>query len=347
MKRVASLRRGLVALPAALPVLVALAMLLVARVHAAGGAGPAVVRRDARLDALVPPGATFEKVADGFAWVEGPLWDARAKGLLFSDIPANAIHLWRPGAGTTRVLSPSGYTGAEPFAGREPGSNGLAFDGEGRLVFCAHGDRAIVRIEHDGRRAVLASRFAASRLNSPNDLVFAADGDLYFTDPPFGLPGAFDDPGKELAFSGVYRLGTDGRLTLLTKELAAPNGLAFAPDGRTLYVSNADAARAVWMAYPVRADGTLAPGRVFFDATAWARPGTGNPDGMKTDALGNLFAAGPGGVHVFSKDATHLGTLAFDVPVSNVAFGEDGRTLFVTASSAVWRVRLSTKGAGF
>jgi gluconolactonase len=334
------------ALSAALLVLGSL-VLFVARLLAAGPDAPRVVRKDARFDALVPPGAAVEKVAEGFTWLEGPLWDARAKGLLFSDIPANAIHLWRAGAGTTRVLQPSGYTGKEPFTGKEPGSNGLAFDAEGRLVFCAHGDRAIVRIEHDGRRTVLASRFQASRLNSPNDLVFSPAGDLYFTDPPFGLPRTFDDPGKELPFSGVYRLAPNGRLTLVTRELDAPNGLAFSPDGRTLYVSNADASHAVWMAFPVRADGTLAAGRVFFDATSWTRPGTGNPDGLKIDAAGNLFAAGPGGVHVFTKDGAHLGTIAFPSPVSNVAFGEDGRALYITASSAVWRVRLAAGGPGF
>lgn len=347
MRRDGSARRWVTALPAALPLLGGLVSLLVARLLAAGTDAPHVVRKEAGLDTLVPPGTAAEKVADGFAWLEGPLWDARAKGLLFSDIPGNAIHLWRAGAGTTRILQPSGYTGKEPFTGKEPGSNGLAFDAQGRLVFCAHGDRAIVRIDHDGRRTVLASRFHASRLNSPNDLVFSATGDLYFTDPPFGLPGTFDDPAKELSFSGVYRLAPDGRLTLLTRDLDAPNGLAFSPDGRTLYVSNASAARAVWMAFPVRGDGTLAAGRVFFDATPWAGPGTGNPDGLKVDAAGNLFAAGPGGVHVFTRDGSHLGTIAFPAPVSNVAFGEDGRTLFVAASSALWRVRLATRGAGF
>ncbi|HSB36666.1 MAG TPA: SMP-30/gluconolactonase/LRE family protein, partial [Thermoanaerobaculia bacterium] len=209
------------------------------------------------------------------------------------------------------------------------------------------GDRAIVRIERDGRRTVLASRFEGRRLNSPNDLVVGSDGALTFTDPPFGLPATFDDPEKELPWSGVYRLEPGGRLTLLTSEMKAPNGLAYAPDGRTLYLSNADPARAVWMAFPVRPNGTLGAGRVFFDATSWARSGTGNPDGLKVDVLGNLFAAGPGGVHVFSPDGAHLGTLAFGVPVSNVAWGGDGSTLFITASTAVYRIRVTTRGAGF
>jgi gluconolactonase len=329
----------------------AAALLLPARVpapHPADrGTEPAIVRRDPRFDELVPPGSAVERVADGFAWVEGPLWDPRQNGLLFSDIPANEIRFWRPGAGTSRFLWPSGYTGARPFTGREPGSNGLAFDTEGRLVLCAHGDRAIVRIERDGRRTVLASRFEGRRLNSPNDLVFGRDGALVFTDPPFGLPAASDDPEKELPWSGVYRLDAGGRLSLLTSELPAPNGLAYGPDGRTLYVSNADPARAVWMAFPVRPDGTLGPGRVFFDATSWTRPGTGNPDGLKVDARGNLFASGPGGVHVFSPGGGHLGTIAFGVPVSNVAWGEDGSTLFITASTAVYRLRVATRGAGY
>jgi gluconolactonase len=313
----------------------------------ADAAKPSIIRSDAAFDILVPKGAAIEKVAEGFTWVEGPLWDPRVCGLLFSDIPNNAIHLWRPGAGTSRFLFPSGFTGQGPFSGREPGSNGLAFDAEGRLLFCAHGDRAIVRIELNGKRTVLADRFEGKRLNSPNDLVVRPNGDVVFTDPPFGLPGTFDDPARELSFSGVYRLASGGSLGLLTKALRAPNGLAFSPDGGILYVSNAEAGHAVWMAFPVREDGSLGEGRVFFDATSEVRPGTGNPDGLKVDRDGNLFAAGPGGVHVFAPDGRRLGLFAFDVPVANVGWGEDGSALFIAASTAIYRVRLATSGAGF
>jgi gluconolactonase len=316
-----------------------LALMLATRALAA-----TIERHDPRLDALVPPGAALEEVARGFAWVEGPVWDRRAGHLLFSDIPNNAVLRWKEGAGVTTFLRPSGYTGAAPFAGREPGANGLALDPAGRLVLAEHGDRRVARLEPDGRKTTLADRWEGRRLNSPNDVVVRANGDVYFTDPPFGLPGAFADPARELDFSGVYRLRPDGRLTLLTRELEAPNGLAFSPDGRTLYVSNADPRRPVWMAYGVRDDGTLGAGRVFFDASPWIPARPGYPDGMKVDRAGNLFAAGPGGVHVFAPDATHLGTIATDVATSNCAWGDDGSVLYVTADTAVHRIRLATRG---
>ena len=244
-------------------------------------------------------------------------------------------------------LQPSGYTGAAPFTGREPGSNGLAFDAQGRLVLAEHGDRRIARLEPDGRKTTLADRYEGKRLNSPNDLVFASNGDLYFTDPPFGLPRAFDDPEKELPWSGVFRLSAGGQLTLLIRELRAPNGIALSPDERTLYVSNADPARPVWMAYALKPDGTLAPGRVFFDATPWTARGKGLPDGLKVDREGNLFATGPGGIHVFAPDGTHLGSIEMAVPTGNVAWGGDGSVLFVTADTAIYRIALRTRGAGF
>ncbi len=309
--------------------------------------GARIVSLDPRFDSLVPPDAVMEKIADGFRWVEGPVWDRRHGYLLFSDIPRNAVFKWEPTGRLSLFLAPSGYTGPEPFAGREPGANGLAFDREGRLVLAEHGDRRIARLEPDGRKTALAERYQGKRLNSPNDLVVTSNGDVYFTDPPFGLPRAFADPGKELPFSGVYRLTAAGELTLLTSELRAPNGLAFSPSERTLYVSNADRERAVWMAWGVRDDGTLTPGRVFFDATAWARTRPGAPDGLKVDRDGHLFAAGPGGLYVFSPDGAHLGMIETGGLVSNVAWGGDGSVLYMTADTAIYRIRLSTRGAGF
>ena len=194
---------------------------------------------------------------------------------------------------------------------------------------------------------MLAARYQGKRLNSPNDLVYRSNGDLYFTDPPFGLPASYDDPARELAHQGVYRLGTDGKLTLLTTELTAPNGLAFSPDERTLYVSNADATRLAWTAFPVQDDGSLGPGRLFFDGTKAFAGRRGSADGMKVDRRGNLFAAGPGGVYVFAPDGRLLGWIDFRGNVGNVAWGEDGSTLFITANAAVYRVRLTTMGAGW
>lgn len=214
-------------------------------------------------------------------------------------------------------------------------------------MLCEHGDRRITRHEDDKRKTTLADRYEGKRLNSPNDLVFRSNGDLYFTDPPFSLPKAFDDPRKELDFNGVYRLTTTGKLTLLTKDIKAPNGIAFSPDEKILYVSNADPNRAVWMAFDVKDDGTLANGRLFFDATAWTNTKKGVPDGMKVDKEGNLFAAGPGGIHIFASDGTHLGSIETGVATSNCAWGNDGSVLYITAGTAVYRIRLGTRGVGF
>ncbi|HEU4333521.1 MAG TPA: SMP-30/gluconolactonase/LRE family protein, partial [Candidatus Eisenbacteria bacterium] len=307
-----------------------------------------VLRFDGRLDAVIPPGAVLEKVLDGFTWVEGPLWNADEGYLLFSDIPHNRVIQWIPDRGWRVYLERSGYTGAAPFTGWEPGSNGLAYDREGRLVLCQHGNRRVVRVEKDGRVTPLAERYRGKRLNSPNDMTMDAEGNLYFTDPPFGLPRTFDDPAKELPFQGVYRLGPDGRLVLLTKELRAPNGIGLSPDGRTLYVTNTDPGRAVWMAYPITPGGTLGPGRVLLDASAqvhefdMAGVRTSRPDGMKVDAAGNILGAGPGGLWIIAPDGTHLGTIAFSAPVSNCGFGGDGSTLYITVDTSVWRVPIRT-----
>ena len=299
-----------------------------------------IERMDPRFDALVAPGSVIEKVADGLVWAEGPLWDAADGSLLFSDVPRNGIFRWHPDAGVTLFMRRSGYSGDEPFEGREPGSNGLVFDRDGRLVFCQHGDRRVVRREQDGSLTVLADRYQGRRLNSPNDLVYAANGDLYFTDPIFGLPQAFDDPDKELSFQGVYRLAATGELTALVTDLRSPNGIGLSPDQRTLYVSNSQSSRPIWMAYALSASGSVLRARQFAEASAWVSPSSGLPDGLKVDAGGNIFATGPGGVHVFAPDGTRLGRIETGVPTGNVAFGPDG-TLYIAANH--WILRLRTK----
>jgi gluconolactonase len=338
-----------IAVRAAVAALVWTAALAVSASARAEVAVGKILRLDPRLDGVIAPSAALERVLDGFAWVEGPLWNARAGYLLFSDIPHNRVIQWIPGRGWRTFLDRSGYTGNEPFTGWEPGSNGLAYDGEGRLLLAQHGNRRIARVEKGGRVTTLAERYQGRRLNSPNDMVLDGAGNIYFTDPPFGLPGTFDDPAKELDFQGVYRLGADGTLTLLTKELRAPNGIGLSPGGGTLYVTNTDPARAVWMAYPLEAGGTrLGPGRVLLDATAevqtleGAGVRTSRPDGMKVDAAGNILGAGPGGLWIIAPDGTHLGTIAFPAPVSNCAFGGDGTTLYVTVDTSVWRLPILT-----
>ncbi len=304
-----------------------------------------VERLDPALDALVPPGAALEILADGFDWTEGPVWVPEGGYVLFSDIPPNAIFKWKEGEGAGLYLKPSGYTADAPRGG-EVGSNGLLLDAEGRLVLCQHGDRRLARMDAPleapaPRFTTLAGAYEGKRLNSPNDAVFHSSGALYFTDPPYGLEKQVDDPAKELPFQGVYRLAPDGTVTLLTDGLSRPNGIAFSPDERTLYVANSDPERAVWMAYDVQADGSLARGRVFFDATSMVREGKkGLPDGLKVDQAGNLFATGPGGVFVFSPEGRHLGTLNTTQATSNCAFGDDGSTLYITADRYLLRIRL-------
>ncbi len=306
-----------------------------------------IVRKDPRFDKLIAPTAALEKLAEGYTWAEGPVWNRKEGYLLFSDIPNNSVFQWKPGAGASLFLKPSGYTGSAPFTGPEPGSNGLTYDPQGRLVLCEHGDRRVARLNADKTKTTLADRYEGKRLNSPNDLVYKSNGDLYFTDPPYGLPKRWDDPQKELGFQGVYRLDKQGKLTLLTKELRAPNGIAFAPGEKVLYVAVSDPEHAVWMAYDLKTDGTIAKGRVFFDATAWVKGRTGLPDGMKVDRAGNLWATGPGGVHVFAPDGTLLGSIEFDLATANCNFGDDGSTLYITSSHTILRIKTGTKGMAF
>ncbi len=304
-----------------------------------------IERLDPAFDNLVAPGAEIEVLAKGFSWSEGPVWVPREDGghLLFSDIPKNSVFKWQEGEGISLFLHPSGYTGPTLY-GREPGCNGLVLDSKGRLVSCEHGDRRISVLTDGGGKRTLVDNYRGKRLNSPNDAVYKSNGDLYFTDPPYGLPKQMDDPRRELDFCGVYRLTVDGTLTLLTKELRRPNGLGFSPDEKTLYVAQSDPKAAIWMAYPVAEDGTLAKGRILYDATKWVGQRPGLPDGMAVDRLGNIWATGPGGVLVLTPDGRLLGRLNTGQPTANCTFGTDGKTLFITANSYLCRVKTLVTG---
>jgi len=308
----------------------------------------AIERKDPRLDKLIPANARIEKLAEGFDWSEGPVWISNGQYLLFNDIPKNTTFKWTEGRGIEVYLKPSGYTGSSNFTGREPGANGLALDKDGRLVLCQHGDRRIVRQDKGGKMTVLADRFEGKRFNSPNDLCVKSNGDIYFTDPPYGLPKLMSDPNKELPHQGVYRLSSKGDVALVHADLSRPNGIALSPDEKTLYVANSDDKKPVIMAFPVKPDGTLGPGQVFFDAKPLAQAGRrGVPDGLKVDRNGNLFATGPGGVLVISPDGKHLGTIETGELTSNCNWGDDGSTLYITANKMLCRVRTTTKGNGF
>ena len=304
-----------------------------------------IVREDPRLDQLIPPDAKIEVLTSGFEWAEGPVWSQREKALLFSDVVKNQVMIWREGKGVSVYLKPSGYTGIGPYS-KEPGSNGLTMDSKGRLVSCEHGDRRVSVLEQGYGKRTLVDNYMGKRLNSPNDVIFDSRGNMLFTDPPYGLPKQGDgDPNRELDFCGVYRLSQDGKLTLLTKELTKPNGIALSPDEKTLYVAQSDPEKAIWMAYPMNADGTIGKGRVFADVTSMVGKFPGLPDGMKIDQKGNLFATGPGGVHIFAPDGKRLGRIETGEATANVAWGDDGSTLYITADMYLCRVKTRTRAA--
>ena len=300
-----------------------------------------VKRVDPALDAIVPQGLTIEKLADGFIFTEGPVWVPDGY-LLFSDPNANTIYRWTPDGQVSVFRTKSGYAGVDVAEYGQPGSNGITLDPEGRVTIDEHGNRRVVRIEKTGAVTVLADRYQGKRLNSPNDLVYRSDGVLFFTDPPFGLPKAFQDSRKELPFSGVYSL-KDGQLRLVARDLEGPNGIAFSPDERYLYVANWDEKKKVVMRYRANADGTLDEGAVFFDMTS--APGEDALDGIKVDVRGNLYVSGPGGLWILSPEGKHLGTIVGPEHPHNLAWGDaDGRTLYLTAQAGLYRIRLNVPG---
>ncbi len=300
-----------------------------------------VKRVNTALDAIVPEDTTIEKLADGFIFTEGPVWVPEGY-LLFSDPNANTIYRWSPDGQVSVFRTKSGYAGTDIGEYGQPGSNGITLDPEGRVTIDEHGNRRVVRIEKNGAVTVLADRYDGKRLNSPNDLVYRSDGTLFFTDPPFGLPKAFDDRRKELPFSGIYSL-KDGKLRLAAKDLTGPNGLAFSPDERYLYVGNWDEKKKIVMRYEVDSDGSLSHGVVFFDMTS--APGDDALDGVKVDVQGNVYVSGPGGVWILSPEGKHLGTIAGPEHPHNLAWGDnDGRTLYLTAQTGLYRIRLKIPG---
>ncbi|PYJ69367.1 MAG: SMP-30/gluconolactonase/LRE family protein [Verrucomicrobia bacterium] len=303
-----------------------------------------IIRKDPALDAIVPPNPKIFKLAEGFKFTEGPVWDRKGGYLLFSDPNNNTIYKYSPeGNGQLAVFrEKSGYEGADIAEYGQPGSNGLTFDQEGRLTINQHGNRRVVRLEPDDGLTVLADKFEGKRLNSPNDLVYRSDGTLYFTDPPFGLPKFFNDPRKELPFSGVFAV-KEGKVMLVSKDLTGPNGLAFSPDEKFFYVDNWDDHKKIVMRYEVQPDGSLTNGKVFFDMTS---AGTEDAlDGMKVDKAGNLYVSGPGGLWILSPEGKHLGTIIPPKHPHNFAWGDaDGKTLYMCARSGLYRMKLNIEG---
>jgi gluconolactonase len=297
-----------------------------------------VDRLDPRLDALLGTDAVVEKIADGFQFIEGPVWVGDAVGghLLFSDIPGDKVYRWSETAGTSVFLEPVFLP--ELATNGQGGSNGLTLDHSGRVVLCEHGNRRVARLEEDGSRTTLADHYEGKRLNSPNDIVYHSSGAAFFTDPPYGLAGP---EAQELDWQGIYRLDPDGGLHLLARGQTRPNGIGLAPDEQTLYVANSDREAARWWAYPVANDMSLGEGRVLLDLTGTA---AGVPDGLAIDSLGNIWGSGPGGLVIISPEGDHLGTVRVAEQPANAAFGGDGRTLYITARTALYRIRTLVAG---
>ncbi len=320
------------------------------------GISQEIQRLDPALDQLVPANAKLERVATGFdKWTEGPVW-THAGTILFAEIPANRIRVWATGKDAQVFMEPSGYVGKTPYGGPEPGSNGMTLDADGRVSVAGHARRNVWRMESldpHGTITVLAESYQGKKLNSPNDVVYRSDGSLYFTDPPYGLPTQGDsDPVKEQKVNGVYRIvgarqhkagapPDASKLQLIIKDLPRPNGIAFSPDEKTLYI--ADSGKKVWMCYPVHADGSAGEGALLLDANTDKAPGS--PDGIRVDKKGNIYGSGPGGVWIISPAGKHLGTIKVPEVVSNVAWGDkDGKTLYITASTSLYRIKLSQAG---
>ncbi len=303
-----------------------------------------IEKLDDALDSLIDTDVEIEQLSSGHKWTEGPVWNKQQKMLLFCDIPNNEINRFDAASKEVSVyMKPSGYDGIENEFGKEPGTNGLIYGLDGRLIACDHGNRRLYRLYEDGSKSTLIDRFEGKRFNSPNDLVMDKEGNIFFTDPPYGM---LDESVREIEWHGVYRLATSGVVTLLTKEFSRPNGIGLSPDQKTLYVAQSDKKAPIYKSFPLNEDGTIGEGKLLYDAAPLTKD-PGMPDGMAIDTNGNLWATGPGGVLIISPEGKLLGRILMGQKTANCAFGDDGSTLYITSSGYVCRVKTKAKGLGF
>jgi gluconolactonase len=307
-----------------------------------------IIYEDPSFEKLLPKSSKVEVLASGFEWSEGPVWNKDGGYLLFSDVPKNKVYKWEEKTGLSVFLEPSGYTGLGIYSDEE-GSNGLAIDSKGRLISCEHGDRRISAMPlKGGGKLTLADKFEGKRFNSPNDVTEHTNGSIYFTDPPYGLSKKHEDATREIPQLGVYRIAKDGKVTMEIADLTRPNGLAFSPDGKVMYIAQSDPDKAVIMSYPVDASGKIGAGKLIYDATPMVKAGlAGLPDGLKIDKDGNIWTSGPGGLLVLTPNGKLLGRIEMGELTSNCAWGDDGTTLYLTVDSYICRIKTGTKGAGW
>ena len=313
------------------------------------------LRFDPAADALLSADAKIEVLTSGLDWSEGPAWIPKAATqpggggyVVFSDVPRNQVMKWKEGAGLSVFLKPSGYTGVMDYS-EATGSNGLNVNSRGELISCEHGDRRVSLMVRGGGKRTIADHFEGRRFNSPNDLTVDKAGNIYFTDPPYGLPnGPADTETREIAWHGIYKVTPSGKVTLLSKEMTFPNGITLSPDEKTLYVAQSDPEAAIWTAFPIQADGTLGASRVLADVTAMVADQRGLPDGLKTDTTGHLWATGPGGVHVMTPEGKLLARIDTKMACGNCCFGgDDGSWLYICSDAFLVRVKTKVKVAAF
>lgn len=304
-----------------------------------------IERTDPALDSVISVNTGAEIIAEGFEWSEGPLWIEKEKMLLFSDVPTNTIYKWTEEKGKEVYLKPSGYTGSVPSTCKEPGSNGLLLDANGSLVLCQHGDRRMARMNAalnmpESKFITIADTYGGKKLSSPNDAVYSSTGELYFTDPPYGLSTQNDgDPKKEISFNGVYKVKKDGTIILLVDSITRPNGIAFFPGEKRLIVACSDPDKPNWYVFDVSGD-SLINGKIFYSAAGHDKKWKGLPDGLKIDSKGNVFATGPGGLYIFNSNGKLLGMLKLENATSNCALSPDEKTLYITNDMYVLRFKM-------